>query len=1533
VTPEAAPVDDRTVFCPGGVIDSDATIVKPAILRGDPGAVAESNGGRQETSSKQGPVQDVDSYSKTGTLTGTASRSVSSSWGKPEQWLADDSQQVEVGSVIKDRFELIELIGEGGMGMVFKALDRRKVEAQDRHPYLAIKILNEQFKRHPESLKALQREARKAQDLAHPNIVTVFDFDREGSTVFMTMEYMDGESLKDLIRKNANGLPVAQAISLIEGMCHGLSYAHQKGVVHSDFKPGNVMVTRAGLIKIFDFGIARAAKTKTVGDSEGDKTLFDAASLGALTPAYASPEMFLGKDPDPRDDLFALACISYELLSGKHPYDKERADMAQKKGLLPKRLEHLNRLQWKGLSRGLDFDRLARTPSASHFLKEITSKKSKLPVIVGSSSAALMILALIFNKQISSGLNQYDIYNFKNKINSSLESEKDENLTTVLLNLRNTDDDNKKIFYRNDIMPVIVKNYSQRAKKYIDPEHNKYNYQKAITLLKEAQLLYAEDAETAKELNKLIDEFKSEQSKIIGDLRGRFEKLIGEGKILPTRNEENVFNVLERVALIDPEEPLLTDSRLIAAYEREANKALEKNDLDRAKEFIKTGLDVSDSNAQLNELNDKLSIRLREKDVKSEIVRLEEVVGNRLNSVQSMKDLGSMGDDLKKLQELRPDHALLSKAEKIGLDILDRELKVAITSYDWHAGDGLLKELASLNLLDNETMQSRYDQLTAAKGKREGAVEALFDKANKAIADGKPDGAIATISEIKSLAPDDVRIQRLSAKLVQAYLQLANAAKDNHQWDAARNTLDLALKQDIDEAMKISLLKEKETVALAEESYGRQVKEEGKQKNEQEIAQKEKDRQAELLALYNHFDSELKTLERSEKGVNKVLEILDTIEIKSPGDPFVGAGRKKFEEGFLKEAESVRDSASFDQAIKVLKVGIKALPDSQLLGTAVKDFEQQRDSKKIQEQEAKIAGLYEEVDKLIVSALLTKDWEVKLQKLIGNISSQANGQDAKLQDVKKKISILYLNQAQKFRAEQQFTKANESLDKGDRFEKGNEALAKERQLVADDEKASKEKAINQQKLAEMEGLKQSLRTYAQANEVDKARETFSRLKKELSADDPFLTKDAPQSIAIAYLRLAEKKAGPKDNSDSLNAALELVKSGLELDNNSISLKEALADYNKAIKKIAGGPSPEIEGLKQSIKTTAQANEVDQARDALSRLKKKVTANDPFLTKEAPQLIAGAYLRLAEKKAGSKDNIDNLNAAVELVKSGLVLDGSVVGLNEALANYNKAIADLKKPAAPTPTPTPTPVPAQTVTTIPPPTTTPTPVAQTPPTTSPGTSAGGKPCTSSLAGLGVNVRAVCYDMLSDQNKGPYMVVVPAGGGSSKPFAIGKYEISFRDYDLFCQGTGKSSPKTSEESTAPAVRISYQDAQAYAKWLTEKTGNTYRIPKEDEWVYASEAGGKKPVTDYNCFLQQGSVVLKGSSLLSVNSGGANDWGVQNFLGNVQEYVDASGSVKVRGGSYKDSMSACTISLVKNSAGAADELTGFRLVREIKE
>lgn len=276
--------------------------------------------------------------------------------------------------VLKDRFVLEEVLGTGGMGIVYKAKDLLMEEAQDRDPYVAIKVLSEEFKTHPEAFISLQRESRKSQRVAHPNIVNVYDFDRDGETVFMTMEFLDGEPLDDLIsRYKSTGLPTDEAWDIIRGMASALVHAHAERIIHSDFKPGNVFVTRKGLTKVFDFGIARAvAQVEHLESNPGDQTLFDAGTLGALTPAYASLEMLEGEEPDVRDDIYALGCVAYEMLSGEHPYRKLPADEAERQGLKPRRIGNIKNAQWRAIEKAIAFRREDRMASVQEFIDQIT---------------------------------------------------------------------------------------------------------------------------------------------------------------------------------------------------------------------------------------------------------------------------------------------------------------------------------------------------------------------------------------------------------------------------------------------------------------------------------------------------------------------------------------------------------------------------------------------------------------------------------------------------------------------------------------------------------------------------------------------------------------------------------------------------------------------------------------------------------------------------------------------------------------------------------------------------------------------------------------------------------------------------------------------------------------------------------------------------------------------------------------------------------------------------------------------------------
>jgi hypothetical protein len=335
------------------------------------------------------PTATFDTTQREPSASGTVLRDASTSHFEPAG--AIEPTQFIAGAVIKNRFVLEKQIGRGGMGLVFAAIDRRKEEARDPNPRIAVKILNGDFERHPDALMALQREARKAQTLAHPNVVTVFDFDRDGSSVFMTMELLRGRSLDTVVRDaRGAGIGRAAALPVIRGIAEGLAYAHRKGIVHSDLKPGNVFLLEDGTPKLLDFGIARAVPSATA-----EQDVFDAGSLGAYTEAYATDEMVAGTDPHPADDVYALGLIAHELLSGQHAYQRKSVPAARELGLRPQMPRELSRRECRVLEACLAFDRAKRPKDATEFLRQFFGV-TRLQKSLLAATVVLAIVAGVF---------------------------------------------------------------------------------------------------------------------------------------------------------------------------------------------------------------------------------------------------------------------------------------------------------------------------------------------------------------------------------------------------------------------------------------------------------------------------------------------------------------------------------------------------------------------------------------------------------------------------------------------------------------------------------------------------------------------------------------------------------------------------------------------------------------------------------------------------------------------------------------------------------------------------------------------------------------------------------------------------------------------------------------------------------------------------------------------------------------------------------------------------------------------------------
>jgi eukaryotic-like serine/threonine-protein kinase len=291
------------------------------------------------------------------------------------------------GFVLRGRYVIESQVGSGGMGTVYRALDRSRSAHTEIDARVAIKILHEKTRGRAEVVSKLRREFYSAQSLSHPNVIKVYELDLDHDFSFFTMELIDGESLLSVMQKlHPLPLPRDYVWAVIREVGAGLAHAHDRRVIHGDLKPQNVMVTNDGELRILDFGTSRE-------------------SAPTLTPAYASCELLEGREPDPRDDLFALACLSYELLAGEHPFQQRRSTEARSLKMTPQRPPGLSGRQWKALTAALSWDRADRPRGVRAWLADLdlgseplgpfpNPQDSKaLPLVKGNVPSGLIALA------------------------------------------------------------------------------------------------------------------------------------------------------------------------------------------------------------------------------------------------------------------------------------------------------------------------------------------------------------------------------------------------------------------------------------------------------------------------------------------------------------------------------------------------------------------------------------------------------------------------------------------------------------------------------------------------------------------------------------------------------------------------------------------------------------------------------------------------------------------------------------------------------------------------------------------------------------------------------------------------------------------------------------------------------------------------------------------------------------------------------------------------------------------------------------
>ena len=294
-------------------------------------------------------------------------------------------------NALNNRYELIKPLDSGTRNTVYKALDRQKVLDGDPNPFVTVKILESRWSSREFPPDKLEYAAAWYKLLSHPNILKVFAILRDDTTVYMTMEYPCGTLLtQEILHTGNRRMPPDKSLQIISAAGNALAYLHARGIANCDFKPANVLLTSNGGVKLIDFGITRRIRLGQAlrPDSEAELPAHDVEAA-----AFARSDIINDRPSDPRDDVYALACMAYELLTGLHRFAGQPATEGMETRRTVRFRRGLSRRQWKAIKRGVAGDRDQRTHSVTQFLKELEGRR--LGVITISAAASITALLMV----------------------------------------------------------------------------------------------------------------------------------------------------------------------------------------------------------------------------------------------------------------------------------------------------------------------------------------------------------------------------------------------------------------------------------------------------------------------------------------------------------------------------------------------------------------------------------------------------------------------------------------------------------------------------------------------------------------------------------------------------------------------------------------------------------------------------------------------------------------------------------------------------------------------------------------------------------------------------------------------------------------------------------------------------------------------------------------------------------------------------------------------------------------------------------
>ncbi len=1024
----------------------------------------------------------------------------------PPQRGSAEAPRIGPGSRLRDRFIIDEVLGVGGMGTVYRGRDGLKLEARDRNPYLAIKVLNDSFARRPDAFIALQREASRQQRLAHPNIATVFDFDRSGGTMFITMELLEGRTLDRFIRSEVRprgGLPPDRAMPIIEQMCAALCHAHQRGIVHADFKPGNCFLTDHGELKVLDFGIARAMKDPA--GHPADQTLFDPRSMGALTPAYASPEMLTDSaNADPRDDLYALGCVAYELITGMHPFKRVPADQAMEQGMVPERVKSLSRRQNATLLRALAFDRDARIASAEEFLEGLGSRRravSRRPV--GLAAAGLVTVAL-------TGMFAVDYLRDgpERHLRQALASQQSDAVLEALARVDELPPERSQpilVAHRLRLLEFFEGRY--RALTGLPPRE--IQFAGVQTLLAAAADLFPDSAA----VRDLQLDFERLRARHVSDLAGRFERFLQPEFLVPSETGEDLHDLLRELAEVAPRHPLLSDVRVASAYAGSAQQALEAGDLDAAQQIVDSGLMLRVDDPALRDIADRIGAAREAAGRRARIASLEDEIRAQAGALGAPGDLAQLARLRGELESLAPESDALAEATAVVQAWISERADAAAAAPELATVGAFLEAYrAPLEALGQAQIlapvAARWEALRA---ERDELVERIRDEL---AGDEDVETRRRTLDEqLQALAridPEYLSRAPLAEELLQSQLARAERAAMAYEWALAREELTLPreLGLEVDEVVAERLADLDQRESRFREQLAAERADEAERRRTQAVA-----------AAEQRVQERVAELQLDEAGAAALTRAARQLQALDPGNPLVGRATADAAARFLAGARQAAERDDFDGARALLDLATTFTPDAPAIAEARAQVTNQEVAWRERDRQSRLTATVAAVKALVEppQALDSAERQSELRRRLRELES-LQAEPAVLAEARRWVADGYLQRGEALIAEKRFTAAARLLDLAGEYQPGTGRLAEARRTLTESRQAYMAERQQLERQAEIAAGEQQFRSELASGRLDRARDILQEMSA-LAPSGSFFEERAPALLAAAQARV------------------------------------------------------------------------------------------------------------------------------------------------------------------------------------------------------------------------------------------------------------------------------------------------------------------------------------------------------------------------------------------------------------------------------